>query len=394
MTLVSFYFQVHQPFRLKRYSFQQIGQDHDYEDEEQNRYYLRRIAEKCYLPANHLMEELIRKHRGNFRIAFSISGTALEQFELYEPLVLDSFRRLVKTGAVEILGETYYHSLSFLYSKEEFVRQIRLHREKVKELLGVEPKIFRNTELIFNNDIADIARQEGFDAILCEGVDRFLKGRHAGHMYLTHGYYSLPCLLKNYIRSDDIAFRFSDHSWPEFPLTAEKYTSWLHHAPEKPELVNLFMDYETFGEHHSAQSGIFEFFKALPEMILKNRRFFFATPSEVVRMLKPAGIYHVNELTSWADVERDLSAWLENNMQLDAFQHIYDLAEPVRRAADPDLLHQWAKLQTSDHFYYMSTKYMDDGKVHHYFSPFKNPFDAYIAYMNVVSDFGKLVAGR
>ncbi|HYG39089.1 MAG TPA: glycoside hydrolase family 57 protein [Cytophagales bacterium] len=386
MTSICFYFQVHQPFRLKDFNFFKIGSDHFYENDNQNKELLYRIADKSYLPANQKILDLIHQSGGKFRVSYSISGTALEQFEAYRPDVIESFRDLVKTGCVEILAETYYHSLSFLYSKSEFERQVKKHSDKVKALLGVEPKVFRNTELIYNNDIAAAINKMGYKAILCEGVDRILNERSPNFVYKAAGS-GMNCLLKNYKLSDDIAFRFSNQNWDEYPLTAPKFANWVHSVAGNGEVINLFMDYETFGEHQWAESGIFRFLEHLPMEVLKHPDFDFKTPSEIVDTYPAKGVYDAPFFTSWADEERDLSAWLENSMQGEAIKRIYNLEQKVLQKGQKELVEVWGKLQTSDHFYYMSTKFWNDGDVHKYFSPYDSPFDAYINYMNVLSDF-------
>jgi alpha-amylase len=389
MTSVCFYFQVHQPFRLKEYDFSRIGEDHIYEYEDKNARLLHRIADRCYLPANKLMHKLIKKYRGKFKITFSISGCAIEQFALYRPDVLLSFKDLAKTGSVEFLTETYYHSLSLLYSVREFERQVNKHREKIQTLFGQKPKVFRNTELIYSNELAKIISKMGFDGVLCEGVDKLLGSRNRSLLYRAKNAQNVKCLLKHYVLSDDIAFRFSDKSWAEYPLSAQKFVHWVKNTGHGA--VNLFLDYETFGEHHHKESGIFEFLTSIPELILADKQMGFHTPSALLDQLPIADDYDVPEPVSWADEERDLSAWLENSMQQEAAKRIYSLEEKVLRSNDDKLLDTWGRLQTSDHFYYMSTKYQNDGKVHAYFSPYNSPFDAYINYMNVVSDFENLL---
>ncbi len=386
MPSVCFYFQVHQPFRLRNYDCFQIGHDHFYEDEQKNIEILDRIARKCYLPANEIMLKLIEQHKGNFRISYSISGAALEQFEKYRPDVLESFKALARTGCVEFLSETYYHSLSYLYSKDEFVRQIARHKAKIKEHFNQEPMIFRNTELIYNNEIAGFIADQGFKGIICEGLDHQLRNRSPNFLYNPPGNPRIKCLLKNYKLSDDIAFRFSNQAWDEWPLTTPKFASWVHQVAGNGETINLFMDYETFGEHQWPETGIFDFLVHLPGEILKHGDFNFKTPSEIVNMYESRGEYDVHALSSWADIERDLSAWLGNGLQHDAMERIYKLEHPINATKDGNLMDRWAKLTTSDHFYYMCTKYWNDGDVHKYFSHYNTPYDAYINYMNVVTD--------
>lgn len=390
-TSVCFYFQVHQPFRLRPYHFHEIGKEHYYENYELNTEILNKVADKCYLPANAKLLKLLLHYKGKFKVAFSISGVALEQFELYRPDVILSFQALAATGFVEFLGETYYHSLSFLYSKPEFDRQVTMHREKIKTLFHQEPVIFRNTELIFNNELAAHVAALGYKAMLCEGADRYLLDRTPNQVYTSPGLEKFSLLLKNYRLSDDIAFRFSNHEWKDWPLTADKFSGWLHDHAGNAETINLFMDYETFGEHQWAETGIFDFLDNLPEMILDHPDFYFRSPSEVIALHPARDVYDVPEFTSWADEERDLSAWNENAMQQEALEKLYALEEAVKATGNEDLLKVWGKLQTSDHFYYMSTKFWADGDVHKYFSPFDSPYDAGMYYMNVISDLEKTI---
>lgn len=387
MPSVCFYFQVHQPFRIKRYSFFDIGKDHFYEDDEKNVQILNKVSEKCYLRANQTMLELIKKHNGKFRICYSLSGTLIEQLEMYRPDVLKSFADLAATGCVEFLSETYYHSLSFIYSKDEFKRQVKMHAEKIKKHFNQVPKVFRNTELIFNNEIAAYVEKMGYKGILCEGVDRILKGRTPNYVYQPKGTTKIKALLKNYSLSDDVAFRFSDVNWNEFPLKADKFASWVHKIAGNGEVLNLFMDYETFGEHQWESTGIFSFLEHLPTEIMKHKDFNFMTPSEIISKYVPRDEYDVKDYTSWADAERDLSAWLSNSMEQESAKRLYDLEKKVMSSGNEELIHTWGKLQTSDHFYYMCTKFWSDGDVHKYFSPYDSPYDAYIYFMNVYSDF-------
>ncbi len=387
MPSVCFYFQVHQPFRLKRYSFFDIGKDHFYEDDEKNRLILDKVSEKCYLKTNRKMLDLINRHKGKFRITYSISGTAIEQFENHRPDVLQSFIDLSKTGCVEFLSETYYHSLSFIYSKDEFKRQVEKHKAKIQEYFGQTPKIFRNTELIYNNELASVIEKMGYKGILCEGVDRLLGTRTPNSLYQPAGTLKIKAFLKNYSLSDDVAFRFSDRNWSEWPLQADTFASWVHKVAGNGEVVNLFMDYETFGEHQWEETGIFDFLDHLPAEILKHKDFDFKTLSEAADIYKVRDIYDAPEFISWADAERDLSAWLSNPMEKEAAKRLYQLEEKVKNSGNQDLLEVWGKLQTSDHFYYMCTKFWSDGDVHKYFSPFDSPYDAYIYFMNALADF-------
>ena len=387
MPSVCFYFQVHQPFRLKRYSFFDIGQDHYYEDSEKNRAILDKVSDKCYLKTNQRMLDLIRRHEGRFRISYSLSGVFIEQCENYRPDVLQSFIELAKTGCVEFISETYYHSLSFLFSKKEFKRQIQEHDEKIKQYFGQTPAVFRNTELIYNNELAACMEKMGYKGILCEGVDRLLGHRSPNFVYQPAGTRKIKALLKNYRLSDDIAFRFSDRNWADFPLTADKFAGWVHKVAGNGEVINLFMDYETFGEHQWESTGIFEFLDFLPGEIMKHPDFDFKTPSEVLASYPARGEYDAHDFISWADIERDLSAWKSNSMQEEALNKVFSFEKRVMAVGNQDLTDTWGKLQTSDHFYYMCTKFWSDGDVHKYFSPYDSPYDAYIYYMNVLSDF-------
>lgn len=387
MAAVCFYFQVHQPYRLRHYTFFDIGADAFYEDEDANCDILLKVARKCYLPMNALLLSLIRRHEGRFKVSFSLSGTALDQFAAYAPELIQSYRELVATGCVELLSETYNHSLAFLYSPDEFREQVRLHDDRIEELFGVRPTVFRNTELIYNNALARAVEDMGYDAILAEGADHVLGWRSPNYVYRPAGCDRLKLLLKNYRLSDDIAFRFSDRNWPEFPLTAEKFAHWAGTAALSGDLINLFMDYETFGEHQWEASGIFQFMEALPDRLLRLPGFRFVTPSEAAAEHEPVAELDVHNFMSWADAERDLTAWLGNDMQHDAIETVYRLEERVKAGGDDGLLRTWRRLQTSDHFYYMCTKWFADGDVHSYFNPYGSPYDAYINYMNVMADF-------
>lgn len=387
MPAVCFYFQVHQPYRLRHYTFFDIGGSPFYEDVQANCDIMLKVARKCYLPMNALLLDLIRKHKGCFRIAFSLSGTVLDQFEEYAPEVLESFQALAATGCVEMLDETYAHSLSFLYSRESFRTQVAEHRARIASLFGQTPRVFRNTELIYNNDLAKEIEALGYDALLAEGADHVMGWRSPNYVYRPEGCSKIKLLLKNYALSDDIAFRFSNHDWQEFPLTAEKFAHWVHALNGSAETVNLFMDYETFGEHQWEHSGIFEFVAALPEYILQNQDFCFKTPSEVIASKEVRGSLDVPNFMSWADAERDLTAWLGNDMQKDAIHALYACQSKVLALHDAGITRTWERLQTSDHFYYMCTKWFADGDVHKYFNAYGSPYDAYINFMNVLADF-------
>lgn len=386
MRSVCFYFQIHQPMRLRTYRFFDIGAYHNYYDDYQNKFILRRIADKSYLQMNKLLMELIKEYGPAFKVSFSISGSALEQIRMYAPDVLQSFQKLAATGNVEFLAETYSHSLSSLKSKTEFVNQVNKHRELIKQLFGQEPATFRNTELIYSDGIGEMVADMGFKTILTEGAKHILGWKSPNFMYCNAVNPRLKVLLRNYQLSDDIAFRFSEKGWSEWPLTAEKFVDWLNAVDRKHEVVNLFMDYETFGEHQWRETGIFDFMKALPARVFSHSDFSFNTPSELSEKLQPVSAIHVEDPISWADEERDLTAWLGNDLQDDAFDNLYDLEDLVRQSIDPEIHKDWGYLQSSDHFYYMCTKWFSDGDVHKYFNPYGSPYDAYINYMNVISD--------
>lgn len=388
MRTICFYFQVHQPFRIKPYRFFDIGEDHYYWDDYLNKSVVRKVAQKCYLPMNALLLDLIHQHNGAFKVAFSISGVCLDQLEAYAPDVLDSFRKLVDTGHVELLSETDAHALCSLKSKEEFKRMVHNHAEKIKRIFnGYEPKVFRNTELIYSDKIGGMVAEMGFKGMLTEGAKHILGWKSPNFVYQNAEHPELKVLLKNFQLSDDIAFRFSDKTWSSYPLTIEKFIPWINAIPQEQEVLNLFMDYETFGEHQWAETGIFEFMKALPAAVLQQTDFGFSTPSEVVEQGNAVAKIHVPTPISWADEERDLTAWLGNDMQKEAFNKLYELEGRMKSIDDPELQRDWNYLQTSDHFYYMCTKFFSDGAVHAYFSPFETPYDAFINYMNALSDF-------
>lgn len=394
MPSICFYFQVHQPYRIKKYSVFDIGNDHNYfEDggssDKNNEVIMKKIAQKCYLPTNRVLFDLIHRYP-EFKISFSFSGIALEQMEKYAPEVIQSFQRLVDTGNVEILDETYYHSLSFFYSNDEFVEQIKMHRDKVKELFDYEPQIFRNTELAYNNELAVLVEKLGYKGIIAEGWDYYLKGKSPNFVYRPQDTKKIKLLLKNYKLSDDIAFRFSNKGWEEYPLDAPKFAQWVNAVNGNGQTINLFMDYETFGEHQWEDTGIFNFLRALPEEILKNPDNDFKTPSEVADAYEVRDELDMHDIVTWADTERDLSAWTGNAMQKSALKKIYEIEDEVNAREDEKMKDEWRKLQTSDHFYYMCTKWCSDGDVHKYFSPYESPYEAFINYMNVLNDF-KLV---
>lgn len=390
MPSVCFYFQVHQPTRIKRYRVFDIGRDHKYFNHEgegnlNNRAILNKVSAKSYLPTNKVLLKLLKDHP-EFKISFSFSGVVLEQMLKQNSQVLQSFIDLVKTGRAEVLSETYHHSLSSVFSPAEFKRQIDLHKKLIKKIFGVTPKIFRNTELIYSDSVAHLAEELGFEGILAEGADHVLGWRSPNYVYSAATKKALPILMKNYKLSDDIAFRFSTRDWPEYPLTADKYAVWIGGHHDRADIINLFMDYETFGEHQWEETGILEFLSHLPRQLLKNPGIDFVTPSEAIERFKPVAQMSIPYYVSWADVERDLSAWMENSMQKEALAKLYELEEQILQSGDQELIDDWRKLQTSDHFYYMCTKWFADGDVHKYFNPYQSPYDAFISYMNVLAD--------
>ena len=384
------YFHVHQPYRVKRYRVFDIGNDSDYFNDDStsdlnNRKIIEKVADKSYRPMNALLEEMLHTHP-EFRFALSFSGTVLDQFEAYAPDVLASFQRLVATGRVEILADTYHHSLAFFYSQPEFERQVAQHAKRIKELFDYSPKVFRNTELSYRNDLAKWCEENGYTGIMAEGWEPVLGWRSPNYLYRPVGCDTIKVLLKNYKLSDDVAFRFGNQAWASWPLTTDTYAEWIlaHHGDG--ETINLFMDYETFGEHQWSDTGIFDFWRHLPEVLLRHPDTTFMTPSEVVATHSAVGELDVPHILTWADTDRDLTAWIGNDIQKDAITATYAIEPDVMKTQNSSLIETWRKLQTSDHFYYMCTKWSNDGDVHAYFSPYESPYDAYIAFMNALSD--------
>lgn len=384
MKTVCFYFQVHQPFRVRDYHILDIGKNHNYFDDKLNREIILKVSEKCYLPTNRLISKLIRKHQGKFRVSYSITGVALEQMELWAPEVIDSFRELNQTGGVEFLCETYYHSLSAVYSKDEFERQVQIHREKLNKLFGYNPTAFRNTELIYSDHLAWLIQNLGFKAVMAEGVDWLIGDNGSGRLWRARGTDNLKVLLRNYRLSDDIGFRFSSPNWSEHPLFADKWAAWVGATPGP--VINIFIDYETFGEHQWKETGIFEFLEYLPTALLANPDIEILTPSQVADKYPAYDELACPNWVSWADTERDLSAWLGNSMQRDAMDKLYKMEKDIMASGDLELIIDWRKLSTSDHYYYMSTKYASDAEVHKYFNPHHGPHSAYIVMMRILSD--------
>jgi len=384
MASVVFYFQVHQPYRLRRYTI--FDNEANYFDDHSNEMICRKVADKCYLPANRAIAELIDRHEGRFRVSYSLTGTAISQFRKWAPEVLAGFADLAGTGCVEFIAETCYHSLAFLYDRKEFIAQTQAHCTLVDELFGQQPKVFRNTELTYNNDVAAVVADMGFGVILTEGADHVLGCRSPNFIYTPPNRPQLRMLLKNYRLSDDIAFRFSNRAWPGWPLTARKFAGWVDQINGNGHVCNLFMDYETFGEHQWTDTGVFNFLLSLPQAVLAGDKNDFLTVSQAAENYEPIGEVDVPHMTSWADTERDLSAWLGNSMQANALHELYALADDVLASGDDALIDDWRKLQSSDHFYYMCTKWFADGDVHKYFNPYESPYDAYINFMNILDN--------
>lgn len=388
MPSVCFYFEVHQPMRLNRFSVFNIGQNTDsfstYFDRKLNKEIFEKVANKCYLPTNKLLLDLIHEFDGKFRMSFSLTGTFVEYCEQFLPSVIDSFKELFHTGAVDLIEETYFHSLSSLFDElDEFEEQVKMHRQMIKRIFNYEPKVFRNTEAIYDNRIAKKIKELGYKGIITEGSERILGWRSPNFIYKPVNA-DIKVLLRNYKLSDDVGFRFSAHDWPGFPLTADKYAYWMSHC--EGDIVNLFMDYETFGEHQWTETGIFDFIRHLPGEVLRHKHLDFVTVSEAVDRYETVGKIDAPWAISWADEDRDVSTWLGNDMQIACFNELRDIGRKLKKHDDKELLHAWRLLQTSDHLYYVSTKGLEDGTVHAYFSPYDVPYDGFINYMNILQD--------
>jgi len=387
---ICLYAQVHQPYRLRRYRFFDIGSGRDYFDDQVNREVLHKVAHKCYVPTNRLLAELVERSGGSFRLALSISGTVLEQLARWEPRAMDSFHALVATGGVELLAETSRHSLAALADDDEFEHQVEAQCRNVELLFGRRPTVFRNTELIFSDAVAASIRAMGFRAVLVEGADHVLGWRSPNYVYESAVAPGLRLLPRNYALSDDVGFRFSNRDWDGWPLTADKYAAWIAATPG--DSIHLFLDYETFGEHQWADTGIFDFLRHLPHACSRHGLGFVHPSSLAAR--EPVGALSYPHPTSWADVDRSVTAWLGNGMQWAAHTRLYRLRDAVLDTGEPELIEAWRRLTTSDHLYYMCTKWFADGDVHKYFSPYDTPYDAFIAFMNVLQDLEQAVAQR
>jgi len=384
---ICLFFQVHQPYRLKVYRFFNIGVDHNYYDDGKNRHIIKRVAHNCYMPANDLLMNCIKKFGSAFKITFGISGTAIEQFKKYTPWVIESFKKLYETGNVEFVGESYPYSLAMLSQPAEYKEQVKTHKKILENVFGCSPKALVFTNLVHSNGISGIAKEMGFKTIFTEGASQVLDWRSPDYVYSSGPYPDIKLLLRNYRLSDDISFNFSVRDWTEWPLTAEKYITWLNGLDKKEEIVNLAMDYATLGEYQNSNTGIFNFFNAFVEQTISSKKWTFRTLSEAAEKIESAGTLSVPDVISWADEERDLTAWLGNEMQQEAYNILYSAAPVMEHCTDKELLSDWNKLQTCDHFYYMSTKSLDGVNAHQYFSPYNSPFDAFVNYMNVLSDF-------
>lgn len=388
---ITLYLHMHQPYRVRKYSVFDTAVNHDYFDdpaldsERNNEKVFRKVADKSYRPMNNLLERLLNDYP-DFKFSLSITGTFLEQAEKWAPDVIESICRLVATGRVEIVAETYYHSLAFFYSLNEFEKQVDAHRNKIRDLFGVETSVFRNTELSYNDSLAKWADEAGFKGILAEGWDPILEWRSPNFVYRPSDTKNIALLLKNYKLSDDLAFRFSDQNWSQWPLSADTYNAWISAATVDQPVVNLFMDYETFGEHQWESTGIFEFFKTFVGKWLEGPDQTFYTASGAIDANEPIGEISMPNTVTWADSERDLTAWLGNSMQQEALRYLYAMEDDVMRSNDLALISDWRKLQTSDHVYYMCTKWFSDGDVHAYFSPYSSPYDAFLYFMNAIRD--------
>jgi len=392
MPSVCLYFQMHQPLRLRRYSV--FDTDAKYFDDALNTQVLNKVVDKCYLPGTQMLLDLIEKHGGDFRLSFCITGVLIEQLKQHAPKVLDNLVKLAESGCVEFLSETYYHSMAFLYSRDEFRRQVELHADLMEDLFGQRPRVYRNTELIYNNDLAFyIDSLGGYHGVLAEGSDQVLHGRSAAVTYHPPHTENITLLLRNYRLSDDIAFRFSNRSWSEWPLTGEKFAGWVDRIGDQGKLCNIFIDFETFGEHQWADTGIFDFLEAMPGAVLESKSNTFKTISEAIEANPAEDTFDAPHMISWADTERDLSAWLGNAMQSNALHELYKLEQPIKASGDEDLLRDWRRLTISDHVYYMCTKFFADGDVHTYFSPYESPYDSYINFMNVLDNLRTRVSG-
>lgn len=392
MKHICLHFQVHQPFNLRTYRFFDMGVDHYYYDDFSNKSHLLSVAKNSYIPMNELLLDLIKKHKGKFKVSFSISGSALEQFEKYTPEVIASFQALAQTGKVEFTTQPYAYSLIAIKSEEEFRYQTELHAKKIEDVFGKKPKTFHNTHFIYSDYIGELVLNMGYKGMIIEGAKHILGWKSPNFIYCNAHNPKLKILLRNYKMSDDIALRFSNHAWDQWPLTAGKMAEWIQKLPKDEEIINLCMDYETFGLYQHKSTGIFDFMKAFPEAILKHTSFGFATPSDILKDGQPVSVLSVPNITSCSDEERDLSPWLGNNLQREAFDTLYKHVETIHNVNDEAILEDWNRLQCSDNLYYMSTKFFADGNVPLKKNPYPTPYEAFINFMNVLGDFNERVA--
>lgn len=387
MPSVSLSFKVHFPYRLLKTAPDFSGNQIDFFDTDANRFAADKLADECYLPANEILLSKIEEHQGDFKVAFAISGTAVEILQEFRPDVIRSFRQLAETGCVEFFAETYYHSLSWLYSKKEFGRQVEKHHELIKNIFGLEPRVLRNTELIYNNELARYVAALGYQGILCEGIERILRGRSVNRVYAAPENGDFGLLLRNRNMSDDIAFRFDDPQWSEHPLTADKFAGWFHKQSGNADNVNLFFDYETFGVHKKQSTGILAFLEYLPEEVLKNENWEFLTPAGVLEKNYPRDIYNAPESTSWENMESASCVWNDNMMQNNTLRKIYSIEPMVKSSTIPGALERWGRLQSADHFYYMCNDSRSVSEIHRLLNPFPSAKDAYENYCNAVTMF-------
>lgn len=391
---ICIYFQIHHPERLRKYQFFDIGKKHNYFDNYANRSELEDLAENCYLPANALLLDLIKKYEGKFKVAFSISGSAIDQLEMHTPEVIRSFQELAQTGQVEFLAETYSHSLASLSEDtDEFELQVKRHSAAIKELFGKKPVTFRNTSLIYSDKIGKRVADLGFKTILTDGAKHVLGWKSPNFVYKNALDENLNLLLKNSKLSDDIAIRFSDRNWSEYPLTSEKYVDWVSHSLQDTEVLNLFMNYEVIGHYNRAESGIFDFLRYFIQQIAKNPNYQFLLPKEVTKKHTAKDILPVPYPISWTDEERDITSWLGNELQKEAFTELFKIQPLVKKKKNAELNEDYSRLQASEHFYFMRTKLFSGADYHKYILPYESPYEAFINYMNVLSDFIERVKG-
>ena len=391
---ICIYFQIHHPERLRKYQFFDIGKKHNYFDNYANRSELEDLAENCYLPANALLLDLIKKYEGKFKVAFSISGSAIDQLEMHTPEVIRSFQELAQTGQVEFLAETYSHSLASLSEDtDEFELQVKRHSAAIKELFGKKPVTFRNTSLIYSDKIGKRVADLGFKTMLTDGAKHVLGWKSPNFVYKNALDENLNLLLKNSKLSDDIAIRFSDRNWSEYPLTSEKYVDWVSHSLQDTEVLNLFMNYEVIGHYNRAESGIFDFVRYFIQQIAENPNYQFLLPKEVTKKHTAKDILPVPYPISWTDEERDITSWLGNELQKEAFTELFKIQPLVKKKKNAELNEDYSRLQASEHFYFMRTKLFSGADYHKYILPYESPYEAFINYMNVLSDFIERVKG-